>query len=43
MVNQKNKIRVYSNGNIALSNSFDKAMHSLMTDIVEFLFTGNVS
>ncbi len=43
MVNQKNKIRIFSNGNIALSNSFDKAMYSLVTDIVEFLFTGNVS
>lgn len=37
----KNRVRIHSNGNISLSNTFDKSLYSLIIKIVQFLFTGH--
>lgn len=39
--NSKNRMRIYSNGNISLTNSFDKNLYPLITNVIQFLFTGS--
>ena len=39
----KNRVRVFSNGNISLSNAFEKEYYSSVLKIVKFLFTGSIT
>lgn len=41
--NRKNRMRIYSNGNISLTNSFDERLNKLVLSVVQFLFTGRLS
>ena len=38
----RNKVVIYSNGNIGLSNNFPEALYEEVFSLIEFLFTGTV-
>lgn len=40
VINHFNKIRIFSNGNIAITNKFNEEYYDILLNLIEFLFTG---